>query len=161
MKRLILVRHGKSSWKNNLPDHNRPLKKRAFKDADLVLKNFQNFYQQGGLFWSSYAVRAHDTAKIFKDRLNIKDPDFEVKEDLYTFNQNELLDEIQQCPDDRDQLIVFGHNPAMTILVNFLGNKKFDNIPTTGLTVIDFECNSWKEMENGTTILHLFPKNLR
>ncbi|PAM96716.1 histidine phosphatase family protein, partial [Flavobacterium sp. IR1] len=29
MKRLILVRHGKSSWENDLPDDERPLKKRA------------------------------------------------------------------------------------------------------------------------------------
>ncbi|WP_026916362.1 SixA phosphatase family protein [Christiangramia portivictoriae] len=161
MKRLILVRHGKSSWENELPDHKRPLKKRAFRDAELVLKKFQNFYQPGGLFWSSYAVRAHETAKLFKKSLNIKEPDFEVKEELYTFNQNELLREIQECPDDRDQLIVFGHNPAMTILVNFLGDKKFDNVPTTGLTVIDFETESWKNIHQGKTILHLFPKNLR
>ncbi|WP_026934912.1 SixA phosphatase family protein [Christiangramia echinicola] len=161
MKRLILVRHGKSSWDNNLPDHKRPLKKRAYNDAEVVLNTFQNFHQPGALFWSSYAVRAHETAKLFKERLNIADVDFKVKEDLYTFNQNELLSEIKSCDDSRDKLIVFGHNPAMTILVNSLGDKKMDNLPTTGLCVIDFQVDSWKDIRQGKTILTLLPKNLR
>ena len=161
MKRLILVRHGKSSWNNDFPDHKRPLKKRAYNDAEVVLNAFQNFYQPGAIFWTSYAVRAHETAKLFKERLNIEDVDFKVKEDLYTFNQNELLSEIMTCDDSRDKLIVFGHNPAMTILVNSLGDKKIDNLPTTGLCVIDFQVESWKEIRKGKTILTLLPKNLR
>ncbi|HKJ48493.1 MAG TPA: hypothetical protein VJ973_05355, partial [Christiangramia sp.] len=151
----------KSSWNNDLPDHKRPLKKRAYNDAKVVLNAFHNFYQPGALFWTSYAVRAHETAKLFKERLNIEDVDFEVKEDLYTFNQNELLSEIKTCDDSRDKLIVFGHNPAMTILVNSLGDKKIDNLPTTGLCVIDFQVDSWKDIREGQTILTLLPKNLR
>ncbi|GAA4324608.1 phosphohistidine phosphatase SixA [Pontixanthobacter gangjinensis] len=161
MKRLILVRHGKSSWDNDLPDHKRPLKKRAYKDAEVVLDAFEHFYQGGAQFWSSYAVRANTTANLFKERLNVKDEDFEVKEELYTFNQNELLNSIRSYSGDRDQLIVFGHNPAMTILVNSLGDKKIDNLPTTGLCVIDFDTDSWQEIRKGKTILTLLPKNLR
>lgn len=161
MKRLILIRHGKSSWENNLPDHERPLKKRAFKDADVVLNTFDHFYQTGALFWSSYANRARTTAELFKKKLNVAEEDFVIKKELYTFNQNELLSVIQTCPNDRDKLVVFGHNPAMTILVNHLGDKKIDNLPTTGLCVIDFEQDNWKDINDGKTILTLFPKNLR
>ncbi|TRO66304.1 SixA phosphatase family protein [Christiangramia sabulilitoris] len=161
MKRLVLVRHGKSSWDNDLPDHRRPLKNRAYKDAEVVLNSFQNFYEPGGLFWSSHAVRAHETAKIFKERLKVPDDHFEVKEELYTFNQNDLLSVIQSCGDETDKLIVFGHNPAMTILVNSLGDKRIDNLPTTGLCVIDFEVDSWEDIRKGKTILTLMPKNLR
>ena len=161
MKRLILVRHGKSSWDNDLPDHKRPLKKRAYKDAEVVLNAFDHFYEGGAHFWSSYAVRANETARLFKERLKVAEEDFEVKEELYTFNQNELLSIIQSYSGDKDQLVVFGHNPAMTILVNSLGDKKIDNLPTTGLCVIDFDVDSWKEIRKGKTILTLLPKNLR
>lgn len=161
MKRLILVRHGKSSWDNNLPDHKRPLKKRAYNDAEVVLNAFQNFHDPGGMFWSSHAVRAHETAKLFKERLNVADSDFQVKQELYTFNQNDLLSVIQSCTNDIEKLMVFGHNPAMTILVNSLGDKKIDNLPTTGLCVIDFPVDSWKDIRKGKTLLTLLPKNLR
>lgn len=161
MKRLVLVRHGKSSWDNDLPDHKRPLKKRAYNDAEVVLNSFQHFYEEPAMFWTSPAVRAHTTAKMFKERLNVKDENFKVIDDLYTFNQNELLRVIQSCPDNIDKLFVFGHNPGMTILVNMLGDKKLDNLPTTGLCVIGFKVDSWKEINQGKTLVTLLPKNLR
>ncbi|MEG9326308.1 histidine phosphatase family protein [Salinimicrobium catena] len=161
MKRLILVRHGKSSWKENLPDDQRPLKKRGFKDADLVTKAYVATRDEPLILWSSYAVRALTTAKIFKDKLNISDGDFHVKKELYTFNGSQLLKTIQTCDDSVENLMVFGHNPAMTSVVNHLGDQEFDNIPTTGLTVLEFETDSWKNLKDGKTILYLFPKNLR
>lgn len=161
MKKLILVRHGKSSWNEDLPDDERPLKKRAYKDADLVINAFSGFKDERLFIWSSYAVRALTTANIFKDKLNIPDSRFEVKHDLYTFNGSQLLKVIESCNDEIDTLMVFGHNPAMTSVVNRLGDQDFDNIPTTGLTMIELETNSWKGLKNGKTLLYLFPKNLR
>ena len=161
MKKLILVRHGKSSWKEDLPDDERPLKKRAYKDADLVIKAFSGFKDDQMTIWSSYAVRALTTAKLFKEGLNIPDSRFEVKNDLYTFNGGQLLKVIESCNDDIQTLMIFGHNPAMTSVVNRLGDQDFDNIPTTGLTMIEFETNSWKGLKNGKTLLYLFPKNLK
>ena len=161
MKKLILVRHGKSSWNEDLPDDERPLKKRAYKDADLVINAFSGFKDERLFIWSSYAVRALTTANIFKDKLNIPDSRFDVKHDLYTFNGSQLLKVIESCNDEIDTLMVFGHNPAMTSVVNRLGDQDFDNIPTTGLTMIELETNSWKGLKNGKTLLYLFPKNLR
>lgn len=161
MKRLVLVRHGKSSWDHDVADDQRPLKKRGYEDAEAVLKTFKQFYKFSATFWTSPAVRAHETAKLFKKELNIPDEDFKVVKELYTFNQNELLHQIRSCDDDIPKLVVFGHNPAMTILVNSLGDQEMDNLPTTGLCVIDFEVDSWKNIEKGKTILTLLPKNLR
>lgn len=161
MKRLILVRHGKSSWKEDLPDDERPLKKRAYKDADLVIGAYKGFSKSTPEIWSSHAVRALTTAKIFKEKLQVPDENFTVKKDLYTFDSSGLKSSIRSCEDDFDELMVFGHNPAMTSLVNQFGDKHFDNVPTTGLTVIDFETDSWKSLKKGKTIIYLFPKYLR
>ena len=161
MKKLILVRHGKSSWKYDLPDDERPLKKRAYKDADLVIKGLKGVLDKPVTLWSSYAVRALNSAKIFKDQLEIEDSNFEVKEELYTFDKDKLINVIQSCEKDIDQLMVFGHNPAMTEAVNSLGDASFDNVPTTGLTLIEFETDTWKDLKRGKTLLYLFPKNLR
>lgn len=161
MKRLILVRHGKSSWKENLPDDQRPLKKRGYKDAELVTTAYLAYSKEPMTVWSSFAVRALTTAEIFKDKLDIPDVDFEVKKELYTFNGSQLLKTIMSCEESIETLMVFGHNPAMTSVVNQLGDQEFDNIPTTGLSVLEFETDSWKNLKDGKTILYLFPKNLR
>lgn len=161
MKRLILVRHGKSAWDNNLTDDKRPLKKRGERDGLLIATNFSSFFQKPVTVWSSPAVRALSTAKIFKNKLGIEDKHFNVINSLYTFNGGDLLSQIEKCDPEIDKLMVFGHNPAMTNLVNHLGDSYVDNVPTTGLTVIDFETNSWTNLKDGKTILSLFPKNLR
>lgn len=161
MKRLIFVRHGKSSWKYNVEDEKRPLKKRAYKDAESVTGAFKGFFQKPAIIWSSPAVRALETAKIFRERLKIDEKDFFVKPGLYTFNWEDLHKIISSCEDEVKQLLIFGHNPATTSLVNQLGDKDFPNVPTTGLVVIDFETNSWNDLKDGKTILNLFPKNLR
>ncbi len=161
MKRLVLVRHGKSSWENDVSDKKRPLQDRAYEDAENVLKTFKHFYKFSASLWSSPATRALETAKIFKKTLEIPEEDFKIVEELYTFDEEELLEIIKSCPDDIHKLMIFGHNPAITMLVNSLGDKALDNLTTTGLVVIDFETDSWKNIENGTTILTLLPKNLR
>lgn len=161
MKRLILIRHGKSSWKYDVADDKRPLKKRGFRDAELVVKAFKKFNSGALNIWSSPAVRAFETAKIFQERLQVNDSQFQIKSNLYTFNKKDLLAQIKSCDNSVDKLMVFGHNPAMTGVVNDLGDKSFENIPTTGLTVIDFDTNDWNSISNGKTILNLFPKNLR
>lgn len=155
------MRHGKSSWEHNVKDEQRPLKKRGYKDGELVSNAFNSFNDKSLIIWSSPAVRAFETAKIFKEKLEIEDQDFKIKTALYTFDQKDLFYTIQNCGAEIENLMIFGHNPAMTSLVNHLGDKTFDNIPTTGLTVIDFKTNSWKDLKDGKTVLNLFPKNLR
>ncbi|UZH55703.1 histidine phosphatase family protein [Salinimicrobium tongyeongense] len=161
MKKLILVRHGKSSWEEDLPDAERPLKKRAFKDAGLVLNAFSGFHEKPMQMWSSHATRALDTARIFQKRLEVEDKDFTIKKELYTFEVNSLRELITSCEDDVDTLMVFGHNPAITGVANQLGDQHFGNVPTTGLCLIEFEANKWQEIKDGKTVLYLFPKNLR
>ena len=160
MKTLILVRHGKSSWKHDLQDFQRPLKKRAYKDAEKVVKAFMKNNSASFVLWTSPAVRALDSARIFQKELDIGEKDFFIKDQLYTFDERTLADIIASCDDSIDHLMIFGHNPAITEVVNSLGNEVFDNIPTTGLSLIRFDANSWKELKDGKTLLNLFPKNL-
>lgn len=161
MKKLILVRHGKSSWEQDLPDEKRPLMDRGYTDGELIANAFANFSDFTTIIWTSPATRALETAKIFKEKLNIESQLFTIKPSLYTFNWKDLLSIIQTCDAEIDNLMIFGHNPAMTNLVNMLGDKKFDNIPTTGLTYINFKSDTWNNLQQGTTLLNLFPKNLR
>ncbi|NJW52581.1 SixA phosphatase family protein [Salinimicrobium oceani] len=161
MKKLILVRHGKSSWVDDLPDVERPLKKRAYKDATLVINAFSEFVPEEIQLWSSPAVRAATTARYFQEELEIPEARFQIKKDLYTFDRNALLKMIGSCDQAVENLMIFGHNPAMTGVANTLGDQNFSNIPTTGLCMIQFETNDWSSVKNGKTLLYLFPKNLR
>lgn len=161
MKKLILVRHGKSSWKEDLPDHKRPLKKRGFTDAAIIIKAFKLYLQKPIQAFSSPAVRALTTANLFKEGLEIKEENFAVLDDLYTFDADNLIQVIKNLDDSLDQVILFGHNPAMTEALTILGTEKIGNLPTTGLVVIDFDTDSWSTVEKGKTLLTLLPRNFK
>lgn len=160
-KTLVLMRHGKSSWKDNLPDDERLLKKRAYKDIKHVASAFKHCMDENFVFKSSYAERAESTANHFLEQLEIPKTKLQIDPALYTFDLQSLKAYLYTIDDSIDHLMLFGHNSALTDLANHLGDENFNNIPTSGLVMIRFENSSWKDLTSGKTILHLFPKNLR
>lgn len=162
IKTLVLVRHGKSSWEYpNLSDFERPLKKRATLDAQLVGKAFLNVNIHTYTAFSSGANRAFSTAQLLTKHLGDQVSSLEVKEELYTFSGLEILKFIKETSNKIDHLMLFGHNPALTEIANQMGNQSFANIPTTGLVQLNFETHSWADAFQGKTQLYLFPKHLK
>ncbi|MGB2088489.1 MAG: SixA phosphatase family protein [Psychroflexus salarius] len=162
LKTLVLIRHGKSAWSNpNLDDFDRPLKKRATHDAKLVAEAFQKVNSKQFRAITSDAKRAFETAKMFQSHLPNTVIDLEPRHELYTFSPSNLLETILTTSPDIDELMVFGHNPAMTDVANQLGHQFFQNIPTTGLVQLSFDVDDWSQIAEGKTQFYLFPKNLR
>ena len=65
MKTLLIMRHAKSSWKEqDLPDHDRPLNKRGKNDAPRMGKLLKDEDLVPDLIMSSTAVRAKKTAEL-------------------------------------------------------------------------------------------------
>ena len=162
MKRLILLRHGKSDWNHNLPDEKRTLKKRAFDDVELVAEAFQKKSDFKFTLYSSHAVRAQTTAKLFAEKLKDRVEAFQIKNEFYTFDANEVLQLVFKLPNPENNVMLVGHNPAYTQLVNyFCDDFRVDNLPTTGLVELQFEADDWQAIKKAKLNLHLFPKNLR
>ena len=161
MKNLYLVRHAKSSWEYDVSDHQRPLNKRGFKDANLVSKYLKNTIKLPDLVMSSDANRALTTANIFSNSLGLNEDDIVLNHDLYDFSGHGLTEVIKNCDNSVRTLMVFGHNHAMTYFVNTYGNKPIGNVPTSGFTHIELEIISWKELIKGITIQTVFPRDLK
>jgi len=65
MKKLYLVRHAKSSWKLQVSDIKRPLKKRGISDAELIAKQTNELFVNPDMVLSSPSKRTVQTAEIF------------------------------------------------------------------------------------------------
>jgi len=66
MKRILFVRHAKSSWSDmSLPDNKRPLNKRGVRDAPDMAQRCKDYGIDVDLIISSSAVRAFSTAEEF------------------------------------------------------------------------------------------------
>ena len=149
MKNLILIRHAKSSWDTPLIDKDRPLNYRGIQDAHLVSSNITHDLPKTFIIWSSTAKRASETAMIFTQNMSCPFESVIFKEDLYTFDANELEKMVKTCNDNYDCMILFGHNAAITDFVNKFGDQPIKNVSTSGFVSIIFDSNSWKNIKNG------------
>jgi len=161
MKNLILIRHAKSSWVHQVSDFERPLKKRGLEDSKLVSNYVKDKIFKPDLVLSSDAKRARSTAEIFMNNLNFQDIDFQLNNQLYDFSGNDLVQVIKETNDSILNLMIFGHNHAITAFANTFGSKYFDNVPTCGLVHIRFNIESWKDLNQGETMFSVFPKDLK
>lgn len=160
MKILYLVRHAKSSWEYDLEDHKRPLNKRGLRDGPMVAARVAKTLPKPDLLMSSDAVRAKTTASYFARAYAIPESEIVLENRMYDFVGDKLLQVIRTCPDNVNCLMLFGHNNALTTVVNLLGNKILDNLPTTGCAAIRFEMDNWKKILEGDTFFYCTPKEL-
>lgn len=161
MKKIILVRHAKSSWKYQVKDHDRPLKKRGVNDAKLLSTYTNKMISTPELLWSSSANRALSTAKIFAKNWGIPMHEVKVKKELYDFSGSDLIKTIKECENTINSLMIFGHNFAITDFVNTFGNLYIENVPTCGFVVLEFDMVNWKELSKGKVVYKLFPKEIK
>lgn len=161
MKNLILIRHAKSSWETPIQDIDRPLLQRGIMDAHLVSSSILKYIPKTFLLWSSVAKRAADTALIFAQNISFPIENIVYKDDLYTFDENQLEKVIKSCDNLYESVILFGHNEAITNFVNKFGDYVLPNVPTSGFVSIQFEQEQWSSIKNGRILKTIFPKDLK
>ena len=161
MKTLILLRHGKSSWEYRVSVQDRPLQERGITDAHLVSNEFKRLSENIDSVYSSPANRALHTCMIFLRNFNYPLQNLKVSNELYDFSGEAVMSFVKQLDDDLNKVLVFGHNYALTNIVNQFGNKPIDNVPTSALVQIRFEVTSWDTIKTGITEHILIPKQLR
>ena len=146
MKTLLLMRHAKSSWKDQkLADHERPLKKRGRKDTANIAKFLKKNELVPDLIFTSSAIRAMETAEILMNKLEYEGK-LETLDVFYMAEPETYIEKINSAPEEVNQLMVIGHNPGIETLVQYLGDK-IDSMPTGAVAVIVLPINSWVELD--------------
>jgi phosphohistidine phosphatase len=161
MKTLILVRHAKSSWEAPLRDYERPLQQRGIQDAHLVSLYICSSLPSQFIIYSSPARRAKDTAKIFAQNCSYPVESIIYTDELYTFDRQNLESEIKKLNNQYDNVMLFGHNEAITDFVNKFGDIFLENVSTCGVVSITFDIDEWSEIRHGKTTNVVFPKDLK
>lgn len=161
MKTLFLVRHAKSEWANeNLEDIDRPLNARGYKDAHFMSEQLKKNKIIPDLMIASPAIRVTSTALIFARNLNCDCATIQLKKMLYETTEIEYLNIISETDNSKNSVMLFAHNPTLTMLSNRLTKPFTENIPTCGIVGIQFKIKDWKEIANATGELFVydFPK---
>ena len=157
MKTLVLVRHAKSSWDNQSGgDAERKLNKRGKQDAPFMGKLIADKGIVPELIYSSPAKRARTTAKFFAEALNYPKEKIDLRDLIYDRGPRHIIMMINETSDDLNTIMLFGHNPDQTSMLNSLAGENVFNVPTCGVACIDFDIESWSEVGDKPGKLRFF-----
>ena len=161
MRTLYLLRHAKSSWKDEtLRDFDRPLKGRGRRAAEQMGQVLAEEKLTSPLVVSSPAVRARETTELVLESAGFKlEPRFDER--IYEADVRTLLEVVRSIPDSSDTAILVGHNPGFENLLSYFTSEN-RHMPTCALARIEFDAASWSEVseESGRLELFITPKEL-
>lgn len=163
MRRLMLLRHGKSDWPPGVPDHKRPIAERGRRASRTMAHHMvaSGFHPERVIV--STAQRTRDTWEIAGQAFSPAPPVI-FEPALYEAEAPRILEIIRDLPDEIGKVLLVGHNPGLQDLALSLAGEgdpeamgrlkaKF---PTAGLAIIDFSGISWCDMAAGTGSLRRF-----
>ena len=170
MRRLLLLRHAKSSWDTpGLADLERPLAPRGRQTAPLMAQLMAKRRWVPDLVLCSQAERVRETWQLMAPLLGAQIPSRTLRT-IYPGAPSRLLMVLHRAPDEARMLLLIGHNPGLGAFATNLcggGSKKelarmSAKFPTAGLAVIDFDADRWSEVAGGAGKLEAFvrPKDL-
>ena len=162
MKKLIIVRHSKSSWKEtSITDFNRPLNSRGKSYGLLMAGYLKSKINKIDYLHSSRSVRTFETSKYFINQIQFGKVEYD--DSLYHSSAPSILNMIRNYSDNFSSVMIIAHNPGLTNLINDITNIYIDNLPTTGLAEIDFNCLRWNDVSSKKSNLVeiKFPKQLK
>ena len=146
MKRLLIMRHAKSSWKDSeLPDHERPLKKKGQKDAEHMGKLLKSKDLTPDLILTSSAARARETAEIVAEVSKAGKKHVVVLDALYMAEPQTILDAIREHGGDHKAIMVVGHNPGLEAFLQIV-NGAVESLPTAAVAYMSTSVDKWKHL---------------
>jgi phosphohistidine phosphatase len=148
LKVLHVVRHAKSAWDvDGVADIDRSLKSRGIRKAYEISRKLKLSNQVPQKIVSSPADRALHTAVIFARVFEYPLAQLEINNVLYESSTEKILDFIRAFNDEYISVMIFGHNPEFTDLVNNFIKSPLDNIPTAGVVTLKFGSANWKGID--------------
>ena len=144
-KTLLLMRHGKSSWKDKkIPDHERPLKKRgkaASAEIGKILRENELIPQA---ILSSPALRASETAEIvakesgFPGKITFIDSFYMAEPDVY-------INYLKGLDDSLERVMIVSHNPGLEAFMQLLDGR-LEALPTGSMVYLCLNINHWSDL---------------
>jgi phosphohistidine phosphatase len=168
VKRLYLLRHAKSSWKDpSLADHDRPLAGRGRRAAKQIAEHLRRSGIQPELVICSSSRRTRETLERIRSVLG--DETVRIEREVYAAGEQGLLERLRRLPDEVDSVMLIGHNPGLQNLAFSLARSEdaavdrlAQKFPTGALATFEIEEESWRSLQPGTAKLvdYVTPREL-
>ena len=145
MKTVLLMRHAKSSWKDDaLADDQRPLNKRGRHDAPHMGQLLRDAELPPQAILSSTAVRARETAVAVAEASGFGG-EIQYDASLYAAPPEAYVAALRQLAPDIQVALVVGHNPGLEALVQELTGED-EHMPTAAIARVNLAIEQWSEL---------------
>ena len=142
MLTLYLLRHAKSSWDDgSQQDFERPLANRGRKACVTIGEFIQEKGIDFDLVLVSTAVRTRETIELIKGRAKFRG-EVRYDERIYEATVSQLLEIISQIDNDRESVLLVGHNPGIEELLALLTGEQ-QRVTTANFAKIKLKPTKW------------------
>jgi phosphohistidine phosphatase len=141
---LVIARHGKaSSFMEANSDFERVLKEKGIEQSHQVGKGLKEMLDGVDLVVSSSAVRAKHTAEILSTELGYSKKDIQLEPSIYESGLDEVMVVLKKIDSSNRKVLLVGHNPTWSDLVNLFQPKAIAGLRTSDIAVVSFEIPGW------------------
>jgi phosphohistidine phosphatase len=148
MKTICLIRHAKTEeQEQGQLDFDRELAARGLKDAPEIARLLLEKKIIPDYIVSSPARRAISTAILIAKAYSFSTTRIEQNSLIYNASLTTLFKLIKTFRDEHDTVFMIGHNPAITLLANYLCMKPILHVPTSGVVCFTFDVKKWSDIE--------------
>lgn len=166
LRELLILRHAKSDWKEDLDDIERPLSEKGKKAANRLGQWLRDQHLTPDYILISPAQRTQQTFKRLK--INKDTCPHHIEDALYLATLEELLDTLSHIPKHYERVMIIGHNPGLEQLAQYLEHENHCEtcetrlFPTSALAHFILP-NDWKHLQAGSGKLAQFirPKDIK
>jgi phosphohistidine phosphatase len=149
MKRILVMRHAKSSWQDSqLADYDRPLNRRGQRDGPRMARALSAASECPDVIISSSAKRARLTAELLVAAAGFRCP-VEFTERFYGASVGQYVQRLRELPPTCGCALVIGHNPTLEQLVWALTGQAV-TLPTAAVARITVPILQWDELDRLT-----------
>jgi phosphohistidine phosphatase len=157
---LVLMRHAKSAYPDNVGDQDRPLASRGLREAGLAGQWLRDNVSRIDQVLCSSALRTRETL-----RLTEIDAPVSYLDRLYGAAPGSMIAEINAVADTVTTLLVVGHEPTVSQVALGLASRTDSDptavrqismkYPTSGIAVLEVS-GTWSMLELGGAQLNTF-----
>ncbi|MDH6129456.1 histidine phosphatase family protein [Kitasatospora sp. GP82] len=164
-RRIIVLRHAKADWPNQVDDHERPLADRGRHQAPEAGRWLADSGINPDYVLCSTSLRTRETWKLAVHELPRRPLKTVYEERVYEASPGQIITVLQETPEEFTDLLLVGHNPGVLGLTQVLAGDEGDadalsrlrlgGFPTSAVAVLSFS-GSWKGVEPGVAKLDAF-----
>jgi phosphohistidine phosphatase len=151
MRTLYICRHAKSDrGPGHANDHDRPLNERGLRNAPFMARLFAQRGEPVDLLLSSTAARAAATAAFHATALGIPSTAILHRRELYHASVQDIMHVLHGLSDDRQRVMLFGHNPGLSQLLEHLADDGLGELLAGSIVRVDLHVDEWTAVARGT-----------